>query len=465
VDDCNLTGDNDTINGQNDVNIIDQLWHIHQRHMFDRYFANMFDQIVATISDDLSTSLHDDISIAWVMFVLGALIEIFLIQSLMASEEHQKFAFRLLLQCPGNVVVSNAHITALLAGHFHEKSMDSTTRDTQFYDVIVADLPDAVVIINQNRQIVMANRATGRVYGIPPQSVIGHQVSVLGAGFRGENIFAANQLEASEKVVAYVNSQGAESHLEVSVSTVHENTIIMTRDVTQTVMYNRLIADERAKSDQLLSSILPARLVARVQAGEKNISFAVQSATIVFMDIVSFTPWCGSLPAATVMKTLNLLFKEFDALVAVHGTMTKIKCIGDCYMAAGGIFMDVNQPGQHAKDVVEFGLDAITALEILDKRIDQKLEIRVGINTGGPIVAGVLGTAKPTFEIIGPAINMAQQMEHHGVAMHVHISRAVYELIYGGSFAVKERGEVQLKNGPAVTYLIEKRPLEEDGFK
>lgn len=88
----------------------------------------------------------------------------------------------------------------------------------------------------------------------------------------------------------------------------------------------------------------------------------------------------------------------------------------------------------------QFGLEAISALRYINKEYDLKLRIRVGINTGGPIMAGVIGTDKPTFEILGPAINMAQQMKHHGVPMKVHISRSVYQLIYGGPFNIKERG-------------------------
>ena len=79
------------------------------------------------------------------------------------------------------------------------------------------------------------------------------------------------------------------------------------------------------------------------------------------------------------------------------------------------------------------------------------------MNTGRPIVAGVLGTEKPTFEILGPAINMAQQMEHHGVLMKVHISRSTYELIYGGSFVIKERGQIEIKKGTVLTYLVESK--------
>ena len=134
--------------------------------------------------------------------------------------------------------------------------------------------------------------------------------------------------------------------------------------------------------------------------------------------------------------------------------MTKIKCIDDCYMCAGGIFAEVNQPAVHARETVQFGLRAIECVRRIDEDLNEKLQIRVGVNTGGPLAAGVLGTAKPTFEILGPAINMAQQMEHHGVPMQVHISRATYELIYGGVFNIKERGEVEVKQGFVNTYLV-----------
>ena len=124
-------------------------------------------------------------------------------------------------------------------------------------------------------------------------------------------------------------------------------------------------------------------------------------------------------------------------------------------MAAGGIFSELNQPAVHAKETVEFGLAAIDNVLQLNQEKNEKLQIRVGVNTGGPIVAGVLGTEKPTFEILGPAINMAQQMEHHGVPMKVHISRSVYELIYGGPIKIKERGQIEIKKGKVITYLVE----------
>jgi class 3 adenylate cyclase len=123
------------------------------------------------------------------------------------------------------------------------------------------------------------------------------------------------------------------------------------------------------------------------------------------------------------------------------------------------VFSEVNQPAEHAKQVVSFGLDALDSVTELNREQHESLEIRVGVNTGGPIVAGVLGggVGKPTFEILGPSINMAQQMEHHGVPMMVHISRAVYELVYGDTFQIKERGATEINSGTVITYLVSPR--------
>jgi class 3 adenylate cyclase len=76
------------------------------------------------------------------------------------------------------------------------------------------------------------------------------------------------------------------------------------------------------------------------------------------------------------------------------------------------------------------------------------------VNTGGPLVAGVLGIDKPTFDILGPAICLAAAMEHHGVPMMVHISKQTYDLIYGDNFLIHERGDVEVKGRTHHTYLV-----------
>ena len=124
-------------------------------------------------------------------------------------------------------------------------------------------------------------------------------------------------------------------------------------------------------------------------------------------------------------------------------------------MAAGGIFAELNQPAIHAKEVVSFGLQCIKEIVVINKEIHQNLKVRIGVNTGGPIVAGVLGIGKPTFEILGPAINRAQQMEQNGMPMMVHISMPVYELICGFNFKFENRRSIRIKNEVVETYLVE----------
>ncbi|OHT01476.1 Adenylate and Guanylate cyclase catalytic domain containing protein [Tritrichomonas foetus] len=445
------------IYGGDDVYLA-HLWHMNQVHIFNEYFAPMFSQIIPMVVDSLNRDVPMVTGFSFGILLIAVIIEIVFIYSINKSEERQKFALKLLLHCPGNIIVSNSHISSILGGNFKTRQVDSTTRNSEFYDKLVKDIPDSVIICNLDGKIMSINYATERIFELEDHEIVNTNIVEFGKRFKEENpfesYFGVNQKMNCDKEVSFVKPDGNLSKIELTINSISDAIIATSRDITQTFMYNQLITDERSKSDRLLASILPARLVHRVQAGEKNISFAVQSATIFFMDIVSFTPWCGSLPAATVMKTLNLLFKEIDALVNSRPQMTKIKCIGDCYMAAGGIFAEINQPSQHAKDVVCFGLDCIDTLEKLNKQINETLQIRIGVNTGGPIVAGVLGTKKPTFEILGPTINMAQQMEHHGVPMRVYISRAVYELIYGGNFDVKERGETEIKGGKVITYLV-----------
>lgn len=109
------------------------------------------------------------------------------------------------------------------------------------------------------------------------------------------------------------------------------------------------------------------------------------------------------------------------------------------------------------QEALNFGIDCIEAVQQINRDFDQNLAIRVGVNTGGPLVAGVLGMGKPTFEIFGPVIEIAGAMEHHGVKNQVQISRHVYELVYGDLFVIKERELIEVNGAQVQTYLAERK--------
>ena len=435
--------------------LFDELWYMCAFNIYENFLFPMFDGIVPRIETRLSDSSNSAILSAVIIMVLVVAIMLIMFSVIYETNKRLKFGLSLLFHVQPSVVLQTPKIMAVLGGNFTDSKADNTSKNSVFFDLVVEELPDSIITTDANYTIQAANKNTSSIYKVNSEELIGKNVKDVLSSMNFKEPPTANLYEKHEiENCQLVDSDGSIIHLHISCFVAGNANVIISRNITQTVMYNTLIREEKMKSDKLLGSILPASLVPRVQAGEKNICFSVQSASISFIDIVSFTPWCASNTAAVVMKTLNLMFKEFDSLVATHSTLSKMKCIGDCYMMAGGIFSEVNQPSLHAKEAVEFGLEAIQGLQKINQETGNKLQCRVGINTGGPLVAGVIGTAKPTFEILGPAINMAQQMEHHGVPMQVHISRSVYELIYGGPFEIKERGQIEVKQGTVVTYLV-----------
>jgi len=425
--------------------------------IYDAFLSPMFEQIVPTIEKEMDSLYSKRIVYVYLLMMLGLFILVYVFQQISIADKQIRTVLLMLLHCPPSIIMQTQKIMSILSGDFIERELDTAKRDSDFFDNICYNLPDAVVNIRSDDTIISFSKAFCDSFEIS-QDIIGATKISDVLNERKVKMSLSEIIQQTqtsvETIVNAKSSNGSDKYYSVNTFVHNEIRIITFRDISQIVRYNALIKEEKLKSDSMLAAILPPSLVKRVQNNEKNISFAVQSASIIFMDIVSFTPWCSSNPASVVMQTLNLMYRKYDALLTKYPTMVKIKCIGDCYMAAGGIFSEANQPSIHAKEVVSFGLDALEAIEELNKETGQSLQIRIGVNTGGPIVGGVLGIGKPTFEILGPAINMAQQMEHHGLPMKVQVSRPVYELIYGDSFAIKERGQVETKQGNVITYLV-----------
>ncbi|EAX89018.1 Adenylate and Guanylate cyclase catalytic domain containing protein [Trichomonas vaginalis G3] len=435
---------------------IEDLWQIGPFELYETFYSHTGRQLVPTIQGQTSKE-EKPILICCISFTLVSLL--FTIVSLIMIHNESKllrFALLNLLRVQPTILFQNSRIMDVLSGNYSKRKDDEIERDLKFHNEVANKLNDIVVVVNEeNNKILSANKAFEDTFRIKEEDIIDTLITDF---FVNERFSCDGKVEKAlntTTVLTFIDHEENKNFIEFSTQSVAGRKIFSGRNITQTLMHEKMIDDEKKRSDQMLASILPACLVPRVQAEEKNISFAIKSVTVLFLDVVEFTPWCGSHDAQYVMRMLNIMFKEYDLLTNAHKTMTKIKCIGDCYMAAGGIFDEVNQPAVHAKEVVDFGCSVIKKLVEIDERENESLRIRVGINTGGPIIAGVIGTEKPTFEIFGPAINIAHEMESKGVPMKVHVSRPVYELIYGQQFVIKERGEIDIKGGKMFTYLVD----------
>jgi guanylate cyclase len=196
---------------------------------------------------------------------------------------------------------------------------------------------------------------------------------------------------------------------------------------------------EQARSEALLTNVLPSSIAERLKDATGSIADHVECATILFADVVDFTPFAQRLSPAEVVGTLDQLFSHFDTLVERHG-LEKIKTIGDAYMAAAGVPDPVADHAGRAARVALDMRDAIATSAIADQG---GLELRIGINSG-PVTAGVIGTKRFLYDLWGDAVNTASRMESNGTPGQIQISRATYELLKN-EFVCTPRGTIPIK--------------------
>jgi len=210
---------------------------------------------------------------------------------------------------------------------------------------------------------------------------------------------------------------------------------------------------EKERSEALLLNILPRTIVERMRLGETAIADRIAEATVLFSDLVDFTLLSATLSPEETVKLLSLLFSQFEDLAVRHGLET-IKTIGDGYMVTGGILE--RQPNA-AVAVAEMGLSMLEVVERAGRAIDKKLQLRIGVHTGGPIVAGVLGTHKIAYDVWGDTVNIAKRMESYGLPGQIHVSAATRRLL-GDAFRFEPRGLLDVKGkGSMETYFVYRR--------
>ncbi|HEX6222441.1 MAG TPA: adenylate/guanylate cyclase domain-containing protein [Acidimicrobiia bacterium] len=205
---------------------------------------------------------------------------------------------------------------------------------------------------------------------------------------------------------------------------------------------------ERRKSDLLLLNILPERIAQRLKSGEELIADRVDDVTILFADLVGSTAMSERLAADELVELLNELFTAFDELADSYG-LEKIKVIGDAYMVVGGL---EPQGQDHTARVADMALAMRRELP-RHGRGGHELQMRFGIHAG-PVIAGVIGRRKFSYDLYGDAVNTAARMESHGIAGQIQVSEEVYRRL-ASRYVLEERGTIDVKGkGPMKTYLL-----------
>jgi class 3 adenylate cyclase len=212
---------------------------------------------------------------------------------------------------------------------------------------------------------------------------------------------------------------------------------------------HRLLLAEQERSEGLLLNVLPAPIADRLKGGEQVIADRFPEVTVLFADLVDFTASSDRSSPERVVQVLADLFTAFDRLAARHG-LEKIKTVGDAYMVAGGL--PVPRP-DHAEAVAEM---ALAVREEAGRHRDpagRALQVRIGIDSG-PVVAGVIGTAKFSYDLWGDTVNTASRMETTGVPGCIQVTERTYRRLRD-RYRFERRGPVQVKGkGELVTWFL-----------
>ena len=201
-------------------------------------------------------------------------------------------------------------------------------------------------------------------------------------------------------------------------------------------------------SEMLLLNILPKEISEALKIEPRAIAAQYDAASILFADVVGFTPMAAAMSPLTLVDLLNDVFECFDDLVDKY-QLEKIKTIGDCYMVAAGV---PRQRVDHAEALVNFALDM--QAEIGNRTFGgRRLAFRIGINSG-PVVAGVIGRRKFIYDLWGETVNMASRMESHGTSGVIQITRNTFDLV-SEHFDCQARGPIEVKGvGRVETWYV-----------
>jgi class 3 adenylate cyclase len=225
---------------------------------------------------------------------------------------------------------------------------------------------------------------------------------------------------------------------------------VLERSKRTEFLANRELGEERKRSDDLLHSILPESIANRLRENPTAIADSAAEATVLFADIVGFTPFSTELPPNEVVELLDLLFGKFDDLCEKHGT-EKIKTIGDAYMAVAGI---PRADPDHAASIVELALDMQRAATAIAPLWPTELTLRIGISSG-PVVAGVIGHNKFAYDLWGDTVNTASRMETSGRPNRIHVSQSTYDLLkYRYAFGEPQQTDIKGKGTLTTYYLL-----------
>ncbi|KAL0477866.1 hypothetical protein AKO1_010388 [Acrasis kona] len=361
-------------------------------------------------------------------------------------------------------------------GFIKELKAESELQSAKGLNLALIELSTIPIIgIDQNANIQIFNKPACDSFGYTLDEVVGQNVKMLMPHSVAvhHDKYMERYIKTGQKTVVdktrieqAMRKNGELFPVEMKVTEIKLNTHNGTNRVF--VGYIRdmssvLTSDEQNRRSRLSEQVFPPSIAYRF-ANDQVINDRHESVSILFSDIVGFTSMSSKISPETLVQILDAIFKKFDDGLLLEFSLEKIKTIGDAYMVCAGI---PNEYKGHADHAVMAGLKMHKLIAEVNEQykhiLPQELMVRVGINSGS-VLASIVGSKKPLYDIFGDSVNVASRMESNGEPGKVHISCTTFELL---SLDLRKlfihRGEIMVKGkGQMSTYITHGH--SQDGF-
>ncbi|OLT61972.1 adenylate/guanylate cyclase domain-containing protein [Moorena bouillonii] len=330
------------------------------------------------------------------------------------------------------------------------------------YRSIFENATEGIFQVTPEGQFITANPALARILGYQSPKELINQVTDIGqqlylAPMRRDDILA---LIHKEETLSEVESEvyrkdGIVIWISENIRAVRDNfgDLLYYEGTLSDITERKKAEDElrraRTEAELLLLNILPQPVAEQLKKGERTLAESFEDVTVLFADLVDFTKLSTQTSPTELVEILNVIFSEFDQLAEEHG-VEKIKTIGDAYMAVAGLPKACKY---HADAIAKMALDMQKLIAQYNAQTNHNFRLRIGINSG-PVVAGVIGIKKFSYDLWGDTVNMASRMESQGIPGGIQVTVTTYEKLKD-KYRFEQRQPFEVKGkGKMTTYLL-----------
>jgi PAS domain S-box-containing protein len=326
---------------------------------------------------------------------------------------------------------------------------------------------DAMLSLTRDGIIETVNPATTTMFGYKSEQILGQNLTVImnpdlssnNALFSTIGLMKAGQCPLCFQAEVF-GKRDDEKMVPVRVilvgfsrdSRIAESFALVCRDMTDEIKDREAVEAARREGEHLLRQVIPREMLQKIDHDE--MTFSAPQVTVIYLNICHFSSYLTTVSIDELFRNVRKIFGEFDSFVDSLPSIQRIGIMGDRYIATAGLFAVGAEPQLAAKEGITFGLKCLDAIEELNIQLSTLLQLKIGMHTGGPLIAGVMSDRR-VFEVIGDSIGFADELQKAAVPGTVNISEPTYNLIREVQVQFDPHGDIELGHlGKVKTYSV-----------